>query len=174
MIYTGANDGMLHCIDDDDGSEAWAFIPPSQLHRLKLLSNIDHDYFVDGSPVVYINKKLMIMIFGERRGGNTYTALNISSPTAPSWLYSIGPDILKDPANPTDPYQILGQSWGKPERATIVTSYVPTWTGCDLTIETTAEDVFLIPGGYDNNQDQDTPDSEDTLGKEKNCRNQQL
>jgi len=165
MIYTGTNDGMLHCIDDVDGSEAWTFIPPSQLSRLKLMSNADHDYFVDGSPVVFTSNSQMILIFGERRGGNTYTALDISSPTAPSWLYSIGPHILKDPANPSNPYQILGQSWGKAERATIATGSAVTWTGCSLNIQTTTVDVFMIPGGYDNNQDQAAPASEDTLGK---------
>jgi type IV pilus assembly protein PilY1 len=36
---------------------------------------------------------------------------------------------------------------------------------CTLSIATTAEDVFMIPGGYDNNQDLDTPSATDTLGK---------
>ncbi|MBT8366733.1 MAG: hypothetical protein KJP23_18740, partial [Deltaproteobacteria bacterium] len=170
MIYTGSNDGMLHCIDDDDGSEAWAFVPPSQLNRLSLLNNDDHDYFVDGSPVIYQNDDpnddQMIIIFGERRGGYDYTALDITSPTAPSWLYSIGPHILDPlPADSSNSYEILGQSWGKPERAAIATSSTVTIAGCDLSIATTAEDVFLIPGGYDNNQDQDVPHSTDTVGR---------
>jgi len=166
MIYTGSNDGMLHCIDDDDGSEAWAFIPPDQLNRLNLLTNVDHDYFVDGSPVIYQNGSQKIMIFGERRGGYDYTALDISSPTAPSWLYSFGPHILdEDTGDPSNPYEQLGQSWGKPERATIATSSVVTTAGCNLNIETTAQDVFLVPGGYDNNQDQTTPSATDTVGR---------
>jgi type IV pilus assembly protein PilY1 len=133
---------------------------------LKLLNNDDHDYFVDGSPVVYTNDSQMIMIVGERRGGNTYSVIDISSPTAPVWLYSIGPHILDpDTADPANPYEILGQSWGKPERATIATGSVATMPGCDLNIETIAEDVFLIPGGYDNNQDNGTPSDTDTLGK---------
>jgi type IV pilus assembly protein PilY1 len=166
MIYTGSNDGMLHCIDDDDGSEAWSFVPPSQLDRLSLLTNADHDYFVDGSPVVYQNDDQMIMLFGERRGGNEYTALDISSPTAPEWLYSFGPHILDtDTGDPSNPYEVLGQSWGKPERATIATSSVATITDCNLNIETTAEDVFLVPGGYDTNQDQETPSASDSFGR---------
>jgi len=54
-IFVGANDGMLHCIDDVTGNEEWAFIPPDHLGRLKLLTDAvpDHDYFVDGSPTVY-------------------------------------------------------------------------------------------------------------------------
>jgi len=166
LIFAGANDGMLHCIDDDNGSEAWSFIPPSQLDRLKLLTNDDHDYFIDGSPVVYTDESQMIMIFGERRGGDHYSALDITSPAAPLWRYSIGPHILdvNSTNNPAD-YQVLGQSWGKPERAKIVTGADVTFSGCDLSIETTAEEVFLIPGGYDNNQDLDTPGATDSLGK---------
>ncbi|CAB1064434.1 Type IV fimbrial biogenesis protein PilY1 [Olavius sp. associated proteobacterium Delta 1] len=174
MIYTGSNDGMLHCIDDDDGSEAWSFIPPSQLDRLSLLTNADHDYFVDGSPVIYQNDyqnadpndDLKILIFGERRGGHDYTALDISSPTAPEWLYSFGPHILDtDLSDGSNPYEILGQSWGKPEIATIATGSVATIADCDLSIETTVAAVFLIPGGYDNNQDLETPSLTDTVGR---------
>ena len=166
MIFTGSNDGMLHCVDDDDGSEAWAFVPPSQLDRLNLLNNNDHDYFVDGSPVVYQNDDDIFMIIGERRGGYHYTALDISSPTAPKWMYRIGPHVLDlDLSDATNPYEILGQSWGKPERATIAASSMVTIADCSLSIETTAEDVFIVPGGYDNNQDQETPNSADTVGR---------
>ncbi len=168
MIYAGANDGMLHCLDDASGNEIWSFIPPSQLERLTRLTDDDHDYFVDGSPVVYTNDSQMIMIIGERRGGHDYSALDITSPSAPAWLYSIGPHILDpDPTNDpdTDTYEILGQSWGKPERATIATGAVATISDCELSIETTAKDVFLIPGGYDNNQDLNTPSAADTVGK---------
>ncbi len=165
-IYVGGNDGILHCFDDDDGSEAWAFVPPNHLNRLRLLQNDDHDYFVDGSPVVYENGSQITLIVGERRGGNHYTALNISAPTAPSWLYSMGPHVLDtEPSNGANLYEILGQSWGKPQVASIATGYWLAVTECDLSIETTAVDVFLIPGGYDLNQDQESPNSTDSIGR---------
>jgi type IV pilus assembly protein PilY1 len=41
-IFVGANDGMLHCIDDVTGNEVWAFIPLDQLGRLKKLNDADH------------------------------------------------------------------------------------------------------------------------------------
>ena len=168
MIYTGANDGILHAIDDDDGSEAWGFIPPNQLERLSLLNNNDHDYFLDGSPVIYYGPSQWILITGERRGGSNYTAIDITSPTAPRWLYSIGRDFFDpNPANnpDTDIYERLGQSWSKPEKATIATDVTVSSPGCTLTIDTTTEEVFLIAGGYDNNQDQQTPASLDTVGR---------
>ena len=168
MIYSGANDGILHAIDDDDGSEAWGFIPPNQLERLTLLNNNDHDYFLDGSPVVYYGTSQWILLNGERRGGSNYTAIDITSPTAPRWLYSIGRGLF-DPIpgnNPDDDtYERLGQSWGRPERATIATGVTVSAPSCRLTIDTATEDVFLIAGGYDNNQDQQTPASADTVGR---------
>ena len=164
MIYAGANDGIMHAIDDDDGSEAWGFIPPNQLGRLTLLDNTDHEYFLDGSPVVNYGAGQTILISGERRGGHNYTALDITSPTAPRWLYSIDRDFF-DPSPGTDPYEKLGQSWSKAESATIATAIIVTTAGCTLNIETTTEDVFLIAGGYDTNQDQDTPAPEDTVGR---------
>jgi type IV pilus assembly protein PilY1 len=165
MIYAGANDGVLHAIDDDNGSEVWGFIPPNQLERLTLLNNNDHDYFLDGSPTVFYGTSQWILINGERRGGSNYTAIDITSPTAPRWLYSIGREFL----NPgSEPYERLGQSWAKAESATLATGVTVTTTttpSCSLTIDTTTEDVFLMAGGYDNNQDQQTPASQDTVGR---------
>jgi type IV pilus assembly protein PilY1 len=170
LIFSGANDGMLHCFDDEDGSELWSFIPPSQLSRLSLLDNTDHDYFVDGSPVVHQGTGQKIMIFGERRGGSHYTALDISDFQSPTWLYSIGPDFFDpDPADDTDTasYETLGQSWGKPERCSVATGVTVTsdTNYCTLTIETEVVDAFLIPGGYDNNQDQASPNTADAVGR---------
>jgi type IV pilus assembly protein PilY1 len=135
---------------------------------LSLLNNNDHDYFMDGSPVIYYGPSQWILITGERRGGSNYTAIDITSPTAPRWLYSIGRDFFDpNPANnpDTDIYERLGQSWSKPEKATIATDVTVSSPGCNLTIDTTTEEVFLIAGGYDNNQDQQTPASLDTVGR---------
>ena len=144
ILFAGSNDGMMHCFDDSDGSERWAFIPPNQLNRLTLLLNDDHDYFVDGAPVVYDGTSQKILFFGERRGGDHYYALDITSVTTPSYLYKIDPTILGG--------ESLGQSWCKPEICTIKTS-----SGSDS--------VFLMAGGYDTNQDAATPASSDAEGR---------
>ena len=83
IIYVGANDGLLHAIDDDTGQELWSFIPPDQLGRLWRLNDADHDYFVDGSPTVYYGASQKILVVGSRRGGNSYTALDITDYNAP-------------------------------------------------------------------------------------------
>jgi type IV pilus assembly protein PilY1 len=168
VIYVGANDGMLHAINDDTGKELWSFVPRDQLERLPRLIDADHDYFVDGSPVVYTGGSQKIMIFGERRGGDHYTALDITNYSSPRFLYTIGPNILDpNPGNTpdTDTYERLGQSWSRPEKATIATSSTVTTSGCNVTVNANTADVFLFAGGYDNNQDNETPASSDNVGR---------
>ena len=154
-IFVGANDGMLHCIDDVTGNEDWAFIPPEHLGRLKKLTDTvpDHDYFVDGSPTVYFGDSQKILIIGSRRGGESYTAIDITTYNAPRYLYTVGPTILGS-GN-----ERLGQSWSRPERATIATGPTITTVGCSVVQQLNASntaDVLLFGGGYDTNQDDRT------------------
>lgn len=146
-IFTGSNDGMLHCFKDSDGEEMWGFVPPPQLQRLQLLLNNDHEYFVDGAPVLYEINNQKILFVGERRGGNHYYALDVTTVTQPNWLYQINPDILGAGS------ELLGQSWSRPEVTKIKTS------------STTSETVLLMGGGYDNNQDDEVPAAADSKGR---------
>lgn len=159
FIFSGANDGVMHCFKDSDGSEAWGFIPPDHLTRLQLLSDAttDHDYFVDGAPVIYESTNQKILFFGEHRGGNNYYALDVTTYNAPSYLYKIESNFLatKDgDGNGSDDGAdaTLGQSWSTPSTHMIKTS-----TGSD--------DVFLMSGGYDSNQDLASPNASDTVGR---------
>jgi hypothetical protein len=58
IILAGANDGQLHAFKTGDGSEAWSFIPPNALSRLKLTAHatepslLTHQYYVDGPVTV--------------------------------------------------------------------------------------------------------------------------
>jgi hypothetical protein len=98
VIYIGANDGALHAFDLTTGKEKWAFIPQSMHAKLNLAgvdSSLDrcelgycHQYFVDGSPQagdVYANfdgfgkEWRTILITGERKGGEAYFALDVTS-----------------------------------------------------------------------------------------------
>jgi type IV pilus assembly protein PilY1 len=172
LIYSGSNDGILHAFDDYDGSEIWGFISPYQLGSLKLLDNDDHDYFMDGSPSVYNGSSQKILIIGERRGGQNYVALDITVHDSPAWLYSIEPTILDpDPLNDPDidSYEMLGQSWSRPQAVTVATSVAISETGtppsCSVSVTPAVTDAFLIAGGYDNNQDLDSPSATDSVGR---------
>ncbi|MCU0279023.1 MAG: PilC/PilY family type IV pilus protein [Candidatus Nanopelagicales bacterium] len=163
IIYVGANDGLLHAIDDDTGEELWSFIPPDQLGRLWRLNDADHDYFVDGSPTVHYGASQKILVVGSRRGGHAYTALDITDYNAPRFLYSIGPTALGP--TPTN-FEQLGQSWARPDKITVATgSTVTTTAGCGLNVAVSTTDVFLFGGGYDINQDLPTPLANDTEGR---------
>jgi type IV pilus assembly protein PilY1 len=119
VIYVGTNEGMLHCFDDSDGSEKWAFIPPDLLPQLKnIAEGVGHQYFVDGSPQAYtldgnsdgdfldVGTDKVIIIFGERRGGTSYSALDATNPDAPQYLWRID--------NTVTGFEELGQSWSEP------------------------------------------------------------
>ncbi len=155
VIFSGANDGMLHAFLDSDGSELWAFIPPDLLDKLKLLSGDNLEYFVDGSATAAVIDNNMngviepefpeydrvIVIFGERRGGTHYHALDVSNPLDPKYLWEVSPE---DPV-----FSEIGQTWGTPVFGRITYGNQPA--------------VFLN-GGYDPGQDHD-PTKGDNVGR---------
>ncbi len=112
-IFFGSNDGMLHCIDDVDGSEKWAFVPPDALPRLKLFEEGNaHPYFVDGSVKLYQERNSSgvitraIITFGQRAGGDNYYALDVTNPAAPQLLWRIN--------SSSSGLSELGQTWSDP------------------------------------------------------------
>jgi type IV pilus assembly protein PilY1 len=53
-LFVGANDGMLHAFDSDNGNELFGYIPSWVVPRLNALSSTtyQHQTYVDASPVV--------------------------------------------------------------------------------------------------------------------------
>ncbi len=165
IIYAGSNDGMLHAFDDSDGSELWAFIPPDLLPTLQYLHSDQNQSFVDGSPKAYVSYVYntdgsinsvtkATLIFGERRGGNRYYALDVTDYNNPKFLWQISPAGRKYMTNPIDStttYQELGQTWSAPIIGKIACSGGGTCVGGEKW-------VAFIGGGYDNdNQDLENP-----------------
>jgi len=166
IIYVGANDGFLHCfvdsdkgtsdnLSDDEISEQWAFIPwelvpnlqylPSKDATTEITGDSNHDWFVDGSPVVFENSGSSYVMFGLRRGGSGYYCLNVDNYSAPVYQWGVSNSIGSE---------TLGQSWSEPNVCTI--------KGIGGTSEIKA--IFLT-GGYDTNQDNDDPGAGDTKGR---------
>jgi type IV pilus assembly protein PilY1 len=93
VLIAGANDGMLHAFRESDGTEIWAFIPPDMIDGLGVLTTFNgaHEYFVDGSPIAADIKVSgvwkTIVVFGARRGGPYYYALDITDTTSPSFMW---------------------------------------------------------------------------------------
>ncbi|MEJ2729951.1 MAG: PilC/PilY family type IV pilus protein [Deltaproteobacteria bacterium] len=116
LVFFGANDGMLHAVLDDIdpnvsisgdeinyGREAWAFIPPDQLNRLKyIIEGSTHRDYVDSSPKIYFHDvdeddrvdsgdgDRVILVCGQRKGGSSYFALDVTDPATPKYLWRIG------------------------------------------------------------------------------------
>ncbi|MFB3884484.1 MAG: pilus assembly protein [Thermodesulfobacteriota bacterium] len=166
VIYAGANDGMLHAFDDSDGRELWGFVPPNLLNNLPALHADTNASFVDGSPRAYISYEYnpdgsirtvlkAILIFGERRGGDRYYALDVTDPDSPQFLWEIGPTerVYQTTRVPTTDYQELGQTWSSPIMGKID----------DGTTE--GKLVVFIGGGFDTNQDNDPVIASDSRGR---------
>ena len=151
VIFAGSNDGMLHAFDDDTGQELWGFIPPNVLTNLQALHTDLLQIFVDGSAKAYISRNTdgsvsqAILIFGERRGGNRYYALDVTDPSAPRYRWEINPD------GAGSPYVEMGQSWSTPYIWKIAYGAGEKW-------------VAFVGGGYDVNEDNDPPLA-DTKGR---------
>ncbi len=149
IVYFGTNNGYLHAVDSEDGTEKWAYVPRPLLSHLRTSrangGTTVRQYGLDGSPTVYqddVNRNGVIepeagesayLIVGERRGGNRYYALDVSNWTQPKMMYTI--------TGGTGDYAKLGQSWATPAIAQIKIGGVVK-TG-----------VFL-GGGYDPIQDE--------------------
>ncbi len=158
VVFTATNDGYVHAIDGVTGQELWAFIPKEHLPNLvKLFFDPEaqfKNYGVDGDivPVVADRDRdgviepgdgdFVHIIFGMRRGGDAYYALDVTNKYSPQLMWR-----LSSPE--------MGQSWSTPTVARI--SIDDPGLNADKA-------VVIIGGGYDNVHDTishpATPDSD--------------
>jgi type IV pilus assembly protein PilY1 len=157
VVYTATNDGYLHAINGADGVELWSFIPR------ELLSNLTRLYFdpgsrykqygIDGNVVPVVKDvdrdgtiepadgDFVYIVFGMRRGGQTYYAMDVTNKTAPSLMW-------------TADFPESGESWSTPVVARMNIASVT---------QNADKAVVVIGGGYDTVHDTTdynaTPDS---------------
>ena len=107
--FNAGNDqvvGGVHSFDNGNGQELWAFIPPDLLPKLiRYAIGNRHELFVDGTPMVrdiwvdgsgsipadrqkQYDEYHTVAIVGEREGGRHYTALDVTDPMNPKFLWS--------------------------------------------------------------------------------------
>lgn len=98
-LFYLSNDGVLHAVDTETGVEQWAFVVEEVLPQAKaILSDAngqEHLIGADGSPVLYVrdiahvdgtagpdgkitSHDMAYLVFGLRRGGRAYYALDVS------------------------------------------------------------------------------------------------
>jgi type IV pilus assembly protein PilY1 len=118
VLYVGANDGMLHAFDAENGEELFAYVPSALLEAeaggfasLSRLMDPDyaHRYFVDGTVAVEdlsyfgVPKKVLVGSLGA--GGRSVFALDVTTPTTfgtgdVMWEFT-DPDLGYSPGPPT-------------------------------------------------------------------------
>lgn len=148
-IFVATNEGLLHAIEHDYGTELFAFIPKELLPNINEFyenqQSTKHPYGLDGDltirhedkndNVVVDTGEKAILYVGMRRGGNNYYAFDVSDRLSPKLLWQI--------TGGSDDFEKLGQTWSKP---------IPT----SITFNGEARDVLIFAGGYDTNQDPNT------------------
>lgn len=184
-VLYGSMDGALHLIDDSTGKEQFTFIPKEILDLQsgaliksgkttdsKLPYGVDAPWNVyttynitsnttgTGTSAVTINSYAAKQVFasgGLRMGGSTYYSLDITNPSTPSLIYSVGSNyanVLQGQASTiygmkngiygnattnTDEqkaYSRMGQTWGKPSVGFVRSGGKKVM-------------VNFLPGGYD-------------------------
>lgn len=149
FAFVGTGDGVLHALQDGT-TEAWAYVPGVFLARAASLreskssghrhAGLDGDLrllTVDRNADRRIDARRgerAILLFGLRRGGRAYFAVDVSDPDAPRLLWSLTPRELPG----------LGQTWAAAVAAR-------------LTIAGTRQNperlVVLLAGGHEPAQD---------------------
>jgi len=131
IVYIPSSDGMLHAIDGETGVEQWAFIPKELLFDVKnhkTPSVRKPIYGLDGNITKVEKNGKILLVFGQRRGGKNYWAIDVTNKMEPKLAYHISPS--------TPGFTQLGQTWSQ-----------PVWATLDDT------DVLVFGGGYDADQD---------------------
>jgi len=104
IVFSATNDGYLHAIDADTGVELWAFVPKELLRNFASLFNDQSgkfkQYGIDGdiTPVIFDEDKngqidgvndFIYIVFGMRRGGASYYALDVTNKNSPRLLWNV-------------------------------------------------------------------------------------
>jgi type IV pilus assembly protein PilY1 len=145
VVYTATNDGYLHAVDGATGVELWSFVPKELLDNMTRLffnpRSRFKNYGIDGNVVPVINDRdhngiidgtdFVYLLFGLRRGGNSYYALDVTNKNAPKLLWNV-----QLPGG--------GQSWSTP---------VVTRVNVNVAGQNADKAVAIVGGGYDSVHD---------------------
>ena len=170
VIFYTSNQGLLHAIDGDDGSEMWAYIPDESLFQnLGVYYNSleeAKEYGLDSEIAFSVVRNAAtqevteaILYFGQRRGGNKVFAVDVSdardatgTPFNSLWTVDASSEVA---------LASLGQTWAQPVVTRV--NVCDNSGGCpqlevnaDLTeaqLDNVAPEVLFVAGGYDEQYD---------------------
>jgi Tfp pilus tip-associated adhesin PilY1 len=168
-IFAATNEGFLHSIDTTTGVEKWAFMPNSLLDNIntfyKNTPSEAHVYGIDGPLTIWNYDKNLdgkinaadgdkrVMFFGLRRGGNSYYAIDITSPDNPAILWKKENSLGIDDGT----WNVLGETWSKP---TLAKMRIGNASSSEL------RDVLVFGAGYDAAKDTEVARTADKLGRD--------
>jgi type IV pilus assembly protein PilY1 len=143
VVYTATNDGYLHAFDGATGDELWAFVPKELLDNMTRLyfdpNSKYKQYGIDGNVIPVVKDvdfdgviesadgDFVQLIFGMRRGGNSYYSLDVTDKNSPILLWS------KINAG-------FGESWSTP---------IVSRMDINSVSQNNDKGVVVIGGGYD-------------------------
>lgn len=148
-VFMGTNQGMLHAIENESGTELFAFMPEELLPNIGLLydnrQHTRHPYGLDGDITIWhddANHNVIVdanesayLFIGMRRGGNLYYAFDVSDRLNPKLLWKI--------QGGQGDFQHLAQTWSKPVPTQIMRNGVK-------------RQVLMFAGGYDESNNDPT------------------
>ncbi|EON90699.1 PilY1-likeTfp pilus assembly protein [Marinobacter lipolyticus SM19] len=162
-IYYADNQGFIHAVDGNTGESDFAFIPRELLKNQQAMMNSTESstklYGMDGSVVKWSHDEnndgkiasadndFVRIYSGMRRGGRSYYALDVTSPSSPSLMWSI-----TGGASATSGFEEMGQTWSTPVKTKV-------------SIQGKAYEVLIFGGGYDPDQDSATTHTADDEGR---------
>lgn len=155
-MFFGTNEGFIHAVDPKDGKEKFAFIPKELLPNLNAYyqdpkGSEQKRYGMDGQFNLWVEyddldataKTRTIsksyLYAGMRRGGKNYYALDVTNIDQPALKW-----VIKGGQTPG--FEKLGQTWSAPRLA-------------NIKLNGTATKVLIFTGGYDPQQDIDSPNT---------------
>ena len=166
-VFYGSNDGMFRMIDAETGAEDWALVAPEHYAGIERLYENSpliayegiteepgytyekKDYFFDGSSGQFVEYSdagtlTRAYIFPTmRRGGRMIYALDVTSPSAPTLLWTFGcPNLGNDTGCSGDEAEI-GQTWSFP-----VAGYVSGYDDEDM-MDPQPLPIVIFGGGFD-------------------------
>ncbi|WP_404368385.1 PilC/PilY family type IV pilus protein [Marinobacter sp.] len=160
-VFFGDNQGFIHGINGKDGATHFSFIPEELLSNQNALmenqATTSRIYGMDGTIVSWVkdddgngeignaNGDQAYIYSGMRRGGRNYYALDVTDPSSPSFLWTIKGGV-------TSGFDELGQTWSKPVKTKVE-------------IGNQIKEVLIFGGGYDDNQDDVSTRTADSVGR---------
>ena len=158
-LLIGTNGGFLHMFQDLGSSvdESWALMPFEMLEKTgqlrKSTQSSNKIYGIDLTPVIYKsdpnnngkldNGEVVWAFVGLRRGGKSYYAFDITTPSSPAFKWMI--------SDSTPGFAELAESWSKP-----VIGYLKGHG---------KEPVLFFGGGYDDNKESSGAGTADDSGR---------